>query len=446
MRPLRDDQLATLATPCFVFDELELAENFASFSRALRDAWSDEAFVAYSVKTNPFPWILDIAKREGCLAEVVSDEEYALALAAGYTACEIVFNGPIKSRDCFRYALTEGSIVNVDSWREIMWLEEFAADGDFAANVGLRVNFDLEAACPGETVTGASGGRFGFCRENGELARAVARVRALGGCVRIAGLHMHVTTRSRSLGVYEALARNAAEVIREFELNELDFVDIGGGFYGGGPKNVGAYERYASVIADLLSPVCDPSRTKLVVEPGGAVVCTPASYFGRVLDVKETTYDRFVTCDLSRINIDHEMKKTSYAYELHLRRNAVRPDVSCYRTPEAIGGDGGVGSGVPVEDRPSIPRQVLCGYTCMESDRLCALEGEPRLDVGDLVEIRNAGAYSMSFTPGFFIRYAPAVYALDGAGELSLKRCLRHAEVRAWPYCFTNKIEEEDVL
>ena len=120
MRPLRDDQLATLATPCFVFDELELAENFASFSRALRDAWSDEAFVAYSVKTNPFPWILDIAKREGCLAEVVSDEEYALALAAGYTACEIVFNGPIKSRDCFRYALTEGSIVNVDSWREIM--------------------------------------------------------------------------------------------------------------------------------------------------------------------------------------------------------------------------------------------------------------------------------------------------------------------------------------
>ena len=86
MRPLRDDQLATSATPCFVFDESELAKNFASFSRALRDAWSDEAFVAYSVKTSPFPWILDIAKREGCLAEAVSDEEYALALAAGYTA------------------------------------------------------------------------------------------------------------------------------------------------------------------------------------------------------------------------------------------------------------------------------------------------------------------------------------------------------------------------
>ena len=177
MRPLRDDQLATLATPCFVFDELELAENFASFSRALRDAWSDEAFVAYSVKTNPFPWILDIAKREGCLAEVVSDEEYALALAAGYTACEIVFNGPIKSRDCFRYALTEGSIVNVDSWREIMWLEEFAADGDFTANVGLRVNFDLEAACPG---AGGLRAYRGFAHARDHEESLVRRVR--GAC------------------------------------------------------------------------------------------------------------------------------------------------------------------------------------------------------------------------------------------------------------------------
>ena len=80
-------------------------------------------------------------------------------LRRGTRRGEIVFNGPIKSRDCFRYALTEGSIVNVDSWREIMWLEEFAADGDFTANVGLRVNFDLEVACPGETVQRVTFGR-----------------------------------------------------------------------------------------------------------------------------------------------------------------------------------------------------------------------------------------------------------------------------------------------
>ena len=108
-------------------------------------------------------------------------------------------------------------------------------------------------------------------------------------------------------------------------------------------------------------------------------------------------------------------------------------------------------AGASVRARRSriVPRYLVRFYAAIpawKATRLCALEGEPRLDVGDLVEIRNAGAYSMSFTPGFFIRYAPAVYALDGAGELSLKRCLRHAEARSWPCCFTNKIEEEDVL
>ena len=376
----------------------------------------------------------------------MSDDEYDLALTCGFDPCEIVFNGPVKGRRCFEHALSNGAIVNIDSKRELRWLEEIARESCVPVKVGVRVNIDLEKFCPGQTIGGDEPGRFGFSYEDGEVAAVLSRIKGMPGVV-IAGLHMHVTTYGRTPYAYRVLASHAASVIAENDLaGSLEYVDMGGGYYGGGPQNEGRYEEYAAEMASELKTVCDPAAVELLVEPGGAVVCSPASYFGRVLDVKETTYDRFVTCDLSRINIDHEMKKTSYAYELHLRRNAVRPDVSCGRTPEAIGGGEGVGSGTPVEDRPSIPRQVLCGYTCMESDRLCALEGEPRLDVGDLVEIRNAGAYSMSFTPGFFIRYAPAVYALDGAGELSLKRCLRHAEVRAWSSCITNKIEEEDVL
>lgn len=413
--------LEGLSTPCYLFDEEELSRNFSDFAAALRDAWSPRAFVAYSVKTNPFPWILEVAKRQGCLAEVVSDEEYARALACGYEPHEIVFNGPIKGRARFESALAGGSYVNIDSWREIAWLEERAGGISDPVSVGIRVNFDLESACPGETVTGAKGGRFGFCLENGELARAIDRIRALGEGVSIAGIHMHVTTASRSLKVYEALSRTAVRVISEFALKP-SFVDIGGGFYGGGPRNAGAYESYAQTIASVLREACDPTCTDLIVEPGGAVVCTPASYIGRVLDAKTTAYDRFVTCDLSRINIDHEMKKTSYAHVLHLNPRALRPDddrLAAADAPDARA----------LEARPRLARQVLCGYTCMESDRLCVLEDAPRLDVGDFVEIRNAGAYSMSFTPEFFIRHAPAVYALGGDGAVREVRPLRRDDL-----------------
>lgn len=76
-----------------------------------------------------------------------------------------------------------------------------------------------------------------------------------------------------------------------------------------------------------------------------------------------------------------------------------------------------------------LARQVLCGFTCMESDRLCVLEDKPELAVGDVLLIDFAGAYSMSFTPGFFIEHAPAVYARDEQGTCTLIRPLASGQV-----------------
>lgn len=392
-------KLFELKTPCFVYDEEELRANFTGFQTALQNAWGGNARLAYSVKTNPHPWIIETARTCDCWAEVVSDQEYNLACACGFAPQNIVFNGPIKGKTHFRHALHEGSIVNLDSAREIRWLEELAAERASltsqqpptpALAVGLRVNIDLEHFCPGQTTSGTSGGRFGYCLENGELAKVIAAVKALVPHVRIAGLHMHVTTYSRSTEVYRTLAQHAADIAETFEL-DLDFVDIGGGFFGGGTNNAGAYEAYAKVISKELSRVFDPAHTQLIIEPGGAVVCTPGTYLGRILDAKDTGYNRFVTSELSRINIDHEMKKTSYVYEV------VPHDNNHERTP--------------------IPQQVLCGYTCMESDRLCVLENECELEESDLIVIKNAGAYSQSFTPGFFIEQAPTTYARDTHGR-----------------------------
>ena len=380
---------AALDTPCFVFDEPELRANFCDFDRALKDAWSPLARVAYSVKTNPFGWILDVARSCGCMAEVVSGDEFALALDHGFEARDVVFNGPIKTADWLTWAFDHGAVVNLDSASDVALTCAYAAAHPGIA-VGVRANIELERFCPGETITGKRGGRFGFCYENGELARVVGELRAAGATV--AGLHMHVTTLSRSQHVYEVLAEHAVRIARELEL-DLRWIDMGGGFYGGGARNEGAYERYAATMATILREAANPTTCALYVEPGGAVVCTPGRYVGKVVDVKDTTVDRFVTCELSRINIDHEMKKTSHPLRY-----------------------------VGVEGRSTHPHQVLCGYTCMESDRLCILEDAPELAAGDTVVIDFAGAYSMSFTPGMFIANPPTVYARDEEGTCHLVR------------------------
>lgn len=385
------EELVWLQTPCFIFDENELKGNFSSFSRALHSSWGSNSKVCYSVKTNPFPWILEKAKECGCLAEVVSDDEYDLAISCGFSPSDIVFNGPVKGRRCFEYALTHGSVVNVDSQRELRWLSEIAESSSFKIKVGIRANIDLEKFCPGQTIGGSEPGRFGFSYEDGEVAAVLSRIKAMGN-VAIAGLHMHVTTYGREPYAYRVLAQHAVRIIQENSIEDsIEYVDMGGGYFGGGSQNEGRYEAYAAEISAELRRVCDPSVVSLYVEPGGAVVCTPGYYVGRVVDTKDVRGYRFVVSELSRLNIDHEMKKTSYAHVLYTKESCL------------------------------IDRQILCGFTCMESDRLCVLENEPELKEGDIVLVRFAGAYSMSFTPGFFIEHAPAVYAYHDGGFENLR-------------------------
>ena len=169
---------------------------------------------------------------------------------------------------------------------------------------------------------------------------------------------MHVTTYGRLPRAYEVLSSFAAKIIEEYDIRStLRYVDMGGGYYGGGIQNAGRYEEYANIIAKTLSPVCDASKVTLFVEPGGAVVCTPGYYLGRVVDAKDVRGQRFVVTELSRLNIDHEMKKTAYAHVLYTSKTN------------------------------SIDSQILCGFTCMESDRLCELTDEAELLEGDLIPV-----------------------------------------------------------
>ncbi|MDQ2908182.1 MAG: hypothetical protein M3R44_02400, partial [Candidatus Eremiobacteraeota bacterium] len=52
--------------------------------------------LATSVKTNPDPKLLAVARQHGAYAEVISPGELALALQNEFNASEIVYNGPFR--------------------------------------------------------------------------------------------------------------------------------------------------------------------------------------------------------------------------------------------------------------------------------------------------------------------------------------------------------------
>ena len=128
-----------LPTPCYIFDEAEFGRGIDGFKEALLTRFADVA-IGYSVKTNSLPYALRQARLHGCMAEVVSHDEYQLARLCGFEPREIIYNGPMKSRETFVEAIQGGAIVNLETKRELEWLAAMPAGRTY--NVGIRLNIN----------------------------------------------------------------------------------------------------------------------------------------------------------------------------------------------------------------------------------------------------------------------------------------------------------------
>lgn len=369
----------SIQTPCFVLETDKLRQNIRAFKRALDDRFEHNV-LSYSVKTNSTPALLDIIKEEGGYAEVVSYHEYKLALTLGFPPNHIVYNGPLKDEETFLHALRNGAVVNIDTKRELSWIRLLPSDKVYA--VGLRVNLNLMEISPEDCKDKEDYSRFGFSSENNEFAEAVKYINELDN-VKLSGLHLHRTSKTRSLDVYHNICRYAINVVRQNNLS-LDYIDIGGGYYGDMPGKP-TYKNYVDTIADALSPLFDTTKLKLIVEPGNAIIASPFTFYSSVIDTKQIGDKRIVVLDGSRNDIDPFFHKSDY-YKSFLIDN---------------------------HNRKIVRNQAFVGCTCLENDRLFEMNDYFESQVGDIIKFSNVGAYTICLSP-LFIRYFPRIYVQKG--------------------------------
>ena len=368
-------------TPYFLIHENILKENIDSFADGLEKEWKNSQ-LCYSVKTNSLPWLLSYINKHGILAEVVSDEEYALALAMGIPDRHIVFNGPIKGEHYFARALEQGAVINLDSKSDIQYLEKYSQIAAAPDRIGIRINVPCSIFDEVDIAFEEDGFRFGFSAETGEFQDVVSRLQKLFPSSGF-GLHLHVNSVTRSRNVYQATARYAAHLIKSCHL-KISFIDMGGGFFGG-VEGKPTPAQYIQTIRSELENIIDCEKVKLYVEPGSAIIGSTTDLVTSVLDRKETGSAVIVTTDGSRIHIDPLWKKKNYRYEIVAKETQA-----------------------PVSHK----KQIICGYTCMDYDRIMTLENVRTLQPEDQIVYQRVGAYSMTFG-GAFIRYLPEVYVVS---------------------------------
>jgi diaminopimelate decarboxylase len=233
-------------TPLYVVNAGVLKRCYDS----LREVFQEEDFdpqLFFSCKTNPVPGVLSLLAGWGCGLEVISEFEFWLAGKTGVSAGNIVVNGPAKTGNLLRQAVSSGAaLINVESLEELKRLREIAADLDQPAKVGLRVNPCVRGSRFDFTVSsGTRKSHAGFRRSDRDWREALGIV-AGDPRLQMQGLHFHLGSAIGRATPYIAALRSALEMATDLLERGLPFrlLDMGGGF---GTPTVKAFSLFDAI-------------------------------------------------------------------------------------------------------------------------------------------------------------------------------------------------------
>lgn len=317
----------------------------------------------YSVKTNPHPSLLALAREAGMLAEVISAAEMRQAFAAGFTPDRVVLNGPAPHWPGPPGAEGELMAAFADSPQGLArWVGQGPPQARY---LGLRLR----------PVT-LDGSRFGTSfASSREFATILGLLRELPSAQQV-GLHFHfasdVIGPARWREVYEGVI-HWASAIEQGTGRPVRCLDVGGGWF---PDD---FDReMLPRLGDLVAAAADllPGLERFIVEPGKAMAQPTMALVTTVLEVRRDRKGRMEAVVDAAIS-DLPMAPF-YPHRVYARSGS--------GAWEALGGRG---------DR-------LVGRICMETDILATDLALPEsLEPGQQLVIGDAGAYDASMAYNF---------------------------------------------
>jgi diaminopimelate decarboxylase len=385
-------------SPFYIFDKEAFTRNFRDIRAAFTQRYP-HVIIGYSYKTNYIPYLCRLVQDLGGYAEVVSRLELDLALKLGCPPAEIIYNGPVKTADDIVFALNSGIIVNIDTIREVEFVTHFAQQQpETPIRIGLRINIALvDSQGKSHLQNGLPSGRFGF--SDNALKAAVRQLRDVPN-VRVCSLHGHTSSSNRSLWVYRTIAAKLAEVGERYFPETIEFLNVGGGFYGRSASAMGlskppTFDEYADAICEVLRqhPWVEARQPRLVIEPGMAVAADTMSFITQVFEVKRSGDQRLAVVDGSIFNVKPTLHPHNHPFSIVKKEIGAGPKV----------------------------RYNIVGATCMEKDRLLQEIESVEIEREDFIHIENVGAYTVVMTPPF-INLAPPIVVRGPKGYIAIRR------------------------
>jgi len=350
-----------LKTPCYCILFNILQENIENFNTYLPN---NKSIIAYSVKTNPLPWIINYLNKNTTLYfEIVSYDEFELLVDLNVPQFKIIMNGPAWSKDDFFKLIDNVGIANLDSLEQVLWFIESQS----ATQIGLRINLDYmnDNKYPSH---------FGMDAEDVDKAISLLKVKNIN----IDGLHFHYVNQKRTSESYAYAAEIVLHLQNKYNFN-LKYLDFGGGFWS---KSKCSFYEYFKIITDKLKNNLKLQNIQCIFEPGAGIIADAVIFVSRILLIKNINNVQYAITDGGRIYTDPTFSNKTYIYDIYDEKEQK-----------------------VIQEKPI--SVVVCGSSCMEQDII--MKVSRNVLPGMKIVYKNMGAYVMSLSPNF-IHTFPNIY------------------------------------
>jgi len=339
--------------------------------------------IHFALKANNQPKILEIIKKAGLGADCVSGGEIQRAIDSGFNPEEIAFAGVGKSDEEMKLGLKHDIFCfNCESPQELEVLNELAGQRNTIARIALRLNPNVEADTHKYITTGLNENKFGI--NASDLDDVLDTLPGLKN-LKLIGIHFHIGSQIEKFTPFEALCTKANALNDHIEEKgfELSIINVGGGFginYAHpNDHSVPDFERFFGLFEQNIKL---KDHQQLHFELGRSVVGQCGSLITKVLFTKYGQTKNFAIVDAGMTEL-------------------IRP--ALYQAAHRI--DMLTSSGAE-------EKYDVVGPICESSDTFRKDISIPKVERGDLVAIRSAGAYGEVMRSAYNLREAnPTVYS-----------------------------------
>lgn len=375
-------------------------------------AFPSNFYHTFAVKANALVDVLSALNRYGMGAEVASSGELKIALAAGFTAEQIIYDSPAKTYSDLATCISNDISLNIDNLQELSRIDELMTRYPNSKSViGFRVNPQIGSGEISSTSTATLTSKFGYALADGDNRRQLIEIYKTRPW--LTSLHTHSGSQGCALSLMAkgvaALCELAEEINDAIGQQQIQRLDIGGGL----PVNFASddvtpsFADYAAVLREQV-PLIFTDKYQVKTEFGRAIVAKNGFIVTKVEYTKRSGGRHIAT---------------THAGAQILTRTAFLPQswpirVTGY-TPQGI---------ERTSDTSDVVATDVAGPCCFAGDLVCKDQQLPKLEQDDYVLIHDTGGYY--FTNHFDYNSLPrvAVYSVSGSDDNLNISCIRKAD------------------